>query len=77
MMSINKRVPASSENIRKWQKVITTGFLAQALKSGDAIDLYKATVKFAALIRKSMSDLECRQASVELIIEGSEPSEKN
>ena len=52
-----------------WEEVLQRGFLAEAAEDGDAPELYKAAIKFAALVRRSMSWSECRRASVELILE--------
>ena len=50
-----------------------SGFLDKALQTGEAMEVYKAAIKFAAMVRRSMSELDCRRASVELILEADAP----
>ena len=52
-----------------WREVIASGFLARALATDDGPEVYKAAIKFAALVRRGMTTEECRRASVELILE--------
>ena len=52
-----------------WQEAASSGFLAQAVDSGELSEVYKAAIKFAAYVRGGMSQAECRRASVELILE--------
>ncbi len=52
-----------------WCEASARGFLAEALTSGDGPEVYKAAIKFAAQVRRTMTAEECKRASVELILE--------
>jgi hypothetical protein len=56
-----------------WRAAASCGFLDKALQTGEAMEVYKAAIKFAAMVRRSMSELDCRRASVELILEADTP----
>jgi len=56
--------------------VVTTGYLARAIETGDSVAIYKACITLAAMVRRSMTRVECSRASVELILESQAASEE-
>lgn len=64
-----EKVPEEETLIGEWAGMISKGFFAEALETGKAGEIYKAAIRFAAIVRRSMSDVECRRVSVELILE--------
>ena len=61
--------PASPPRASRWAAMISEGFFARALDTGEPGEIYKASIRFAALVRRNMSETECRRVSVELILE--------